>query len=385
MFLTDTGRGVKSMDHRKDDLIARVIMAFAGMFCGFFIITHMDVSKAMEAGPSGLFLTFATVILAIAISVFIQSIVHELGHLVFGLLSGYSFTSFRIGHFMIVKDHGMLKVKIYNLVGTSGQCLMRPPLWREDLPYRLYNFGGCIMNASVSLIITFCLRFMDSSSTVYKALVIIAAIGYMLAIVNGVPLRPGGIANDGYNAFILGNNRNALRSFWLQLYVNGLISDGERMHNLPEDWFFLPEGEDLNNPIICTIGVFRYNYYFDAHDFEKAEETAEYMLKAPGLLDIHRNELLCELLFCRVMRGAEPEEIKSLLTPSLNRYIKATSSYVSRKRLAFTYFYLFKKQYDIALKCMQEFDRVCNTYPYSSEIENEKEVMEIVKEKGDDS
>ena len=133
--------------------------------------------------------------------------------------------------------------------------------------------------------------------------------------------------------------------------------------------------------IVLIIGVFRYNYFFDIHDFSAAEETAVQMLRMPGLLGIHRNELLCELIFLRVLRGADSSEIDPLLTPRLDKYMRATANYVSRRRLAYAYQLLYRKNYPLAEKSLAEFERTVKSYPYSSEIENEKEIIEIVKER----
>jgi len=42
----------------------------------------------------------------LVLGIFLQIIVHELGHLICGLLSGYKFVSFRIGSRMLIKIRG---------------------------------------------------------------------------------------------------------------------------------------------------------------------------------------------------------------------------------------------------------------------------------------
>ncbi len=366
---------------RRDELFAKVLMGLTGGFCVFFIIFSADLGAIFERNPNGFFLVIAVAIALTAAAIFVQSIIHEAGHLVFGLLTGYQFTSFRIGNFMFIKENGRLRIKLYNIVGTGGQCLMMPPPWRENLPYRLYNFGGCIFNLIFGFVFLPVYFSAERGSVLAITAMVFFVIGVSNAVLNGVPLQVNGVSNDGRNALLLGKNKTALRSFWVQLYVNGLVSNGERMKNLPEDWFFIPEGEDRNDPIICTIGVFKYNYLFDCHNFAAAEETAIKMLCMPGLLGLHRNELLCELIFLRVLRGAPSSEIDPLLTPQLNKYIRSTANYVSRKRLAYAYQLLYRKNYPLAEKCLAEFERVTKTYPYSSDIENEKEIIEIVKKR----
>ena len=363
------------------DIAAKIIMLLTGAVCGIFIIFTMNFFGTLVKGPAAFLLMFAEAMIIMYIASFVQTIIHESGHLIFGLITGYKFVSFRIGHFMFIKEKGRLKIKLYNVVGTAGQCLMMPPQWNEKIPYRLYNLGGCIMNAATALFALAAYFAAGAEGFFALCMAMLAVMGLSMALTNGIPMRVGGISNDGMNAALLGKKENTLRAFWLQLYVNGLIAKGERYRNMPREWFRLPEGEELSDPICCAMGVMLYNFCFDMHEFDEAEQTINYMLNAPGLLDVEKNELLCELLFLRVLRGAPKEEIDSLLTPKLNKYIKATANYVSRRRLDYAYQLLYLKNYSTAQKCLEVFERTAATYPYSAETENEREIIEIVKQK----
>ena len=363
------------------DIAAKIIMLLTGAVCGIFIIFTMNFFGTLVKGPAAFLLMFAEAMIIMYIASFVQTIIHESGHLIFGLITGYKFVSFRIGHFMFIKEKGRLKIKLYNVVGTAGQCLMMPPQWNEKIPYRLYNLGGCIMNAATALFALAAYFAAGAEGFFALCMAMLAVMGLSMALTNGIPMRVGGISNDGMNAALLGKKENTLRVFWLQLYVNGLIAKGERYRNMPREWFRLPEGEELSDPICCAMGVMLYNFCFDMHEFDEAEQTINYMLNAPGLLDVEKNELLCELLFLRVLRGAPKEEIDSLLTPKLDKYIKATANYVSRRRLAYAYQLLYLKNYSTAQKCLEVFERTAATYPYSAETENEREIIEIVKQK----
>ena len=363
------------------DIAAKIIMLLTGAVCGIFIIFTMNFLGTLVKGPAAFLLMFAEAMIIMYIASFVQTIIHESGHLIFGLITGYKFVSFRIGHFMFIKEKGRLKIKLYNVVGTAGQCLMMPPQWNEKIPYRLNNLGGCIMNAATALFALAAYFAAGAEGFFALCMAMLAVMGLSMALTNGIPMRVGGISNDGMNAALLGKKENTLRAFWLQLYVNGLIAKGERYRNMPREWFRLPEGEELSDPICCAMGVMLYNFCFDMHEFDEAEQTINYMLNALGLLDVEKNELLCELLFLRVLRGAPKEEIDSLLTPKLNKYIKATANYVSRRRLAYAYQLLYLKNYSTAQKCLEVFERTAATYPYSAETENEREIIEIVKQK----
>lgn len=98
-----------------------------------------------------------------------------------------------------------------------------------------YNFGESIANL-VSGLIFVGLAFLVSSGgihIVYQQFILLAVIGVTFAILNGIPLKLAAINNDGYNAISLGKNKEALRSFWIQLKINEQIAAGIRLKDMP--------------------------------------------------------------------------------------------------------------------------------------------------------
>ncbi|MGN1073610.1 MAG: hypothetical protein ACI4QB_01345, partial [Eubacteriales bacterium] len=117
-----------------------------GAACGFMMVSFAEKTTAdAPAWQSILSLLLMLVLLYAAL--FGQLVIHEAGHLVFGLKTGYRFSSFRIGSLMWLKENGRLVRRRLSLAGTGGQCLMEPPaLVNGRMPVVLYNLGGCIMN-----------------------------------------------------------------------------------------------------------------------------------------------------------------------------------------------------------------------------------------------
>jgi hypothetical protein len=151
---------------------------------------------------------------------------------------------------------------------------------------------------------------------------------------------------------------------------------------MSEELFRLSDRADLNNPIICAIGVFKCSYLQDKKQFDEAKGMCEFMLEnAPGLLEIHKNELRCELLFYEIMGLCRREEIEKLYTKQLKKYIKATSSYVSRKRLMYAYALLLEGDASKAEKELAGFEKAAKVYPYEIEVQCERELIALVDEK----
>ena len=118
--------------------------------------------------------------------------------------------------FMWVKDNEKIKFRRLTIAGTGGQCLMTPPDMKDGrIPIVLYNLGGSMINViagALFLGLFFATRSIPILSTL---MLIFTAVGFMIAIMNGVPMRMGTVDNDGYNAFALTRNAEAMRSFWV--------------------------------------------------------------------------------------------------------------------------------------------------------------------------
>ena len=102
---------------------------------------------------SRLLLSCILSLVCLILAVFVQIILHEGGHLIFGLATGYRFVSFRVGSLTLIKEGGKFRFKRFSISGTGGQCLLSPPdKPYEQMPYFWYNAGGVLMNLLTGII-----------------------------------------------------------------------------------------------------------------------------------------------------------------------------------------------------------------------------------------
>ena len=218
--------------------------------------------------------------IAYLISSYLHTIIHEAGHLVFGLLSGYKFVSFRIGNIMLIKIKNKLKFKKFSLLGTAGQCLMEPPkLIDNKVPNALYNLGGVLMNLIVSMITIILIIIFKNYPLVTCVLEIFALIGIYYAALNGTPLKLQ-INNDGMNTISLKKHPESQKSFWIQLMMNAEQTKGKRIKDMPNNWFYFPTDEQMKNSLETTIGTLYCNKLLDEHKFEETKNSIIKLLKA---------------------------------------------------------------------------------------------------------
>lgn len=124
-----------------------------GAACGILFMKFLDGPETAGASRGDKILKILVALVSMCAALILQIIIHEAGHLVFGLLTGYRFISFRVSSFMWMKDNDRIRFKRMSIAGTGGQCLMAPPDLKDGkMPVQLYNYGGAIMNLIASVI-----------------------------------------------------------------------------------------------------------------------------------------------------------------------------------------------------------------------------------------
>ena len=359
-----------------------LVYLLIGAACGVLIMEYWD--RAKEAGMPfiGQILSVVLLIAGMYAALVLQIIIHEAGHLVFGLLTGYRFSSFRIFNLMLQKEDGGVHFRKMNLAGTGGQCLMCPPdLIDGKMPFMLYNFGGAIMNILSSLVCLGVCFLLPAFSAGWVFSGFLVVIGFAFAALNGLPLRMGPVNNDGRNAFDMAESEEAVRAFWVQLKMNEMISKGVRLKDMPDEWFVVPSDESMKNGIVAAAAVFACNRLMDQHRFREADRLMERLL-APeiGLIDLYRMLLVCDRMYVEMITENRPEILTGMRTDEQLKLMKSMKDNPSVLRTEYVYALLAGKNEDKALDLAKQFEKSSKSYPYPNEIEAERELMEIANE-----
>ncbi|MBE5936260.1 MAG: M50 family metallopeptidase [Lachnospiraceae bacterium] len=318
-------------------------------------------------------------IVSYIILVYVNIIIHEAGHLVFGLLSGYKFNSFRIGSYMWIKKEGRVQFKRFNLVGTGGQCLMSPPDKKDGkYPFALYNLGGSLLNLIVGLISVVVYILLPSGGLVADIVLFNAFVGIAFALINGIPLRFPGINNDGYNTYDISRNNDALKAMWIQLKINEEISKGVRIGSMEEEMFKMPSDDAVKNSLVATIAVLNCNRLLDQHKFEESGNTISHLLNIEsGVIGLHRKLLICDQIYIELITKNRKEVLDELMSKEQIKFMKQMQSYPSVIRTQYAYTLLGEKDKDKAIEIKDIFERRAKSYPYEVEMIAEKELIEI--------
>ena len=135
----------------KGHLISICFFTAIGVMLGLSMISFVEWQLPEGISSGEKIFRLCTTLVFLYLAVLIHIVLHEAGHLVFGLMSGYHFSSFRIGSHMLMKEDGKLVHRKIKIEGTGGQCLMSPPEMVDGkFPVVLYNLGGSIANLVVT-------------------------------------------------------------------------------------------------------------------------------------------------------------------------------------------------------------------------------------------
>lgn len=373
----------KKKQTAKGHLISICFYTVLGVILGLAMISFVEWHLPEGIGSSEKAYRICVMLVFLYLSFFIHIVLHETGHLIFGLMSGYQFSSFRIGTHMLMKENGKLVHRKIKIAGTGGQCLMIPPEMVDGkFPVVLYNLGGSIVNLVVAALMIPVFVAIDKSSVFALFVFLFIAMGAITGLSNGIPMRTKTVDNDGYNAISLGKSREAMRAFWIQMKTNEQLTKGIRTKDMPEEWFEVPSDDAMKNPMVATIGVYAASRMMDQHRFEEAGKLIDYMLKIEtGMVALHRNLLICDQIYLELIGQNRSDRVEALYTKELKKFMKAMKTFPSVIRLEYAYRLLAEHDPESAAKSMAAFEKVAATYPYPNDINTERELMEIVDDK----
>ena len=359
-------------------ILIGLLLSTAGIV--FFTDTSLEefLSAFGKLEPGEGILSIITGIGALIVSLFLLVTIHEGGHLVCGLLSGYRFVSFRLFNLTVIRSEGRLRVKHFAVAGTGGQCLLSPPdLPLKDIPVVWYNFGGILANIVAGLLVLPLLRIHTLPPLLYESVVIFLLTDLFLILTNGIPMQAGGIGNDAYNIIMLRKNEKSKRALMLQLRSNALIQAGVRPKDMPAEWF-TGEDTEYSNPLLTGVKGFCVSRLIDQKEFAQAEKLLQEILAhREEIIPIFVLEAECELLFLELIGQCRSEVIEELYSTSLQQYIsRFGETSTGKQRLQCALALLWKKDRKAAEEIYNSVCRKRNHYLMKAETEMDIELME---------
>lgn len=321
-------------------------------------------------------------LVAAVVAFSLQVILHEGGHLVGGLLSGYRFLSFRLFRWTFIREEGHLRIKRFEVSGTGGQCLMVPPAKpAEEIPYLLYHAGGFGMNLLVALLSALLLFLVETPMVLTLLLIMLAITGLFLFLMNGIPMKVGGMGNDAYNIRALRGDVRVHQCLIDQMRVNAGVQQGETASEMPDAWFrTFPDEAELPVFLACSE-IMYYSRLMERRQWEDAQRGFLSVLeRGKELPSVIINEVRGELLFLSLLIG-DTEKATTYYTAPLKEHFRLYSRFLSsKKRLLFAIAWSWEKNRRKAEEIYQEVCEHRSDYLMQGEVKADIRLMDDLKE-----
>lgn len=356
-------------------VIGIVVMLLIGFAAGFFGAEAIDTLGGGDGGT--FFINLGVALLGLYLAFFLQVILHEAGHLVFGLLTGYKFVSFNVFGFIWQKGpDGKLRMGRLQIAGAGGQCLMAPPAYNDgNFPIALYNLGGVLVNL-LSAAIFALLAWVIPVTWLRILLIMQVLVGVISALTNGLPIPLSALQNDGKNLLCIRKDEAARRAFWVQMSVAAELARGRRVKSMPEEWFAPVPEDKMDNAIVSTVAVLNTNRLMDMLDFDAAEKAIRALLaREKGIVGLHRMIMSCDGAVCELIAGRPGDLTESLSSAENQQLMKAMKTNPSVLRTRYAVALLKERDPQQADKLLAEFEAAAKQYPNPQEIAGEREIL----------
>lgn len=295
------------------------------------------------------------------LSLILATIIHELGHLVFGLISNYQFVSFRIFNFMLIKENNKIKIKSYSIPNTLGQCLLLPR--SSEQKSMLYNLGGVIFNF-LTIVMMLLLLFINNPYIWLFSFIMINT-SLFFALTNGVPLKVGLVSNDGKNAQNL-KDKNELRAFNNILFINYYLSNNCRLDQIDEQYFTFNESNNKEHTM--SIKVVYFSRLLAFKKFEEALTLGNKLLNEENVLPLYKLQLQNDLVYLYCLND-DLENVQRLYNDQFIKSLKPLRNNISVLRTKYVYHLLVLN--DNNEKIYQSFINFSKVHPYKGEVMSE--------------
>ena len=365
------------MEKRGFKLLQWMLIFF--MFIGFFI-GHSYINQFFD--DRNPFIILAVVYVAIFIGMLLNIVLHELGHLIGGLRSGYHFVALSIFNVTFVKENGKLKMKRYRIPGISGGCMLSPPEMKDgSFPFKLYFCGGLLMNFLIS-IVCLILFYHLADVTIYWAnlFLMIGLLGALTGLLNLIPFN-NTLPSDGYYLFNMGKKENTTmrRGFWSCCRIQKLDTEGVRPRDIPVELYDWVDMKNIDSVFILgTLGS-QYKCLLDKQEFDQARELVQYLRDtAVNVSEIQKTSFDADILFHELTNECRQEEIDRLYTKKLKGIIKLARTDASVQRVLYAYARLALKDPVKAKEHLNLFNKACTRSIFTGTVLSEQDLVAYI-------
>jgi len=252
------------------------------------------------------------------IALLLHVFIHELGHVLFGKMSGYTLMAVSVlGFWSLRTDEG--KKRIYMPIqGAMGGTISLPKDgYRNDTPYKMMIMGGVFMNVLLT-VICFIVLLTDVNALVNLTMTAAVVAGLFAITTNAIPVTMGFVVNDAMLLRMF-NESDASKhcAYYAHMRTFAVLKGSDPGEiRVPCE---LPYG----NRLADTVRFFLAENAVMKKDYETAETGFADLLNNTEDGNVVSKLTKMYLILIRLIGNADREIVDSLYDKKMKKFVKA--------------------------------------------------------------
>lgn len=203
----------------------------------------------------------------------------------------------------------------------------------EQIDTRWYNAGGVLANIIVALLSLLLIWLFDLPRWLDILLIMMIVFALFIVLTNGIPMKVGGVANDGLNLLQMEKDLPGKQCFCNILEVNARNQEGETYNEMPERLFDMPQPIDWKNCMHVGSALSAATRMTALHQWEDAYRLlTEVLAHKDDIMVLYQMELENMMTLTCIATGRD-EEARQHYSPDVAQHISHHASTQSDKRL----------------------------------------------------
>lgn len=341
------------MSNSKKNLISSlicIIFSVATLVLVVFMLKDLVIDNTK-------WLMCIAIVVGIAGGMLVHIVIHELMHLLFGVLAGFKPYAFNLFGISFLKVNGK-KIRKQMGKNANGFCSMYfIKTSKAFLRYGLFVFGGLfgsLLITTASFLVMFLCK--NINPYIYAGLSVTTIINIYILLSNLIPSTARNVSNDGSYFFGILSKNSYTKLTCKALIVQGKIINGVKPREM--DRAFV-----LDTPVVedgatekVLYQTLLYSYYLDCYTFNNADEEAslgmDKIVKSltnsfEDIIDIYKPDVACLILFHLLKNDGDKNQIERFYEECKILLLSELAMDNLRVKMAYEFYYL--KNYKLAL------------------------------------
>lgn len=203
------------------------------------------------------------VLIAIPFAFYLCIILHELGHIIGGLIMGNEFVFVMAGPLKVSKEEGKLQFELNKHINLSGGLAMTLPRKVEGFRLRRFVviFGGPFFSllSAVGCFLIYSLWWSSLSGNAQVFILLFGILSILIFIITIIPQNVNGMMTDGYQLLLLFKNDKKAEKYADMLHLTALNQQGKSPAEYPQSILEKYHDENIDSPL--DLAMYQFQYY----------------------------------------------------------------------------------------------------------------------------